>query len=176
MHALGIFHEQSRPDRDDYVTINLTYVDEGVQGNFAKYSFNEVSIEDVPYDYESVMHYGATGFVNPPGDTSIDPKIPYFSDVIGQRKDFSRNDVQKINHMYGCSEPLLNSFSCDFTELNWCGFVNEPVDDEELAEQLNRIEWRQYDVTQQSLVGDISYEGESSGEIKERILNFPEYV
>jgi len=173
MHALGIFHEQSRPDRDTYVSINLTYVSPGTEGNFAKYTFDEVSIEDVPYDYESVMHYSATGFVQPPGSTSIDPKIPYFSKVIGQRKDFSRNDVQKINHMYGCSEPLLNSFSCDFTELNWCGFVNQPVDDEELAQKLNQIEWRQYDVKAQSLVGDVTYPGKDGGEIKGRELPFP---
>lgn len=173
MHALGIFHEQSRPDRDDYVSINLTYVDPGYHGNFAKYTFDEVSIEDVPYDYESVMHYGPTGFVNPPGDTSIDPKIPYFADVIGQRKDFSRNDVQKINHMYGCSEPLLNSFSCDFTELNWCGFVNEPIDDPDLAAQLNRIEWKQWDVTKNVVIGDRTHQGETNGELSERELNFP---
>ena len=58
MHALGIFHEQSRPDRDTYVFINLTDVDDRYQGNFNKYPFSQVSIEDVEYDYESVMHYG----------------------------------------------------------------------------------------------------------------------
>ena len=57
MHALGLFHEQSRPDRDTYVYINLTDVSPGTEGNFNKYDFDLVSIEDVPYDYESVMHY-----------------------------------------------------------------------------------------------------------------------
>ena len=59
-----------------------------IQNNFAKYTFDEVSIGDVPYDYESVMHYSGTGFVNTPGGTSINPKIPYFANIIGQRKDF----------------------------------------------------------------------------------------
>ena len=118
MHALGIFHEQSRPDRDTYVYINTTNIKPGYEGNFNKYDFEFVSPMDVPYDYESVMHYGPTGFVIDENGTSIDPKIPYFNDVIGQRKDFSRNDVAKINRMYRCAGPLLDSFSCDFTEHN----------------------------------------------------------
>ena len=100
MHALGIFHEQSRPDRDTYVYVNMTNIKPGYEGNFNKYDFEFVSPMDVPYDYESVMHYGPTGFVIDTNGTSIDPKIPYFSNVIGQRKDFSRNDVAKINRMY----------------------------------------------------------------------------
>lgn len=39
MHALGIYHEQSRPDRDDYVFIDMEAVTEGYQNNFYKYDF-----------------------------------------------------------------------------------------------------------------------------------------
>ena len=177
MHALGIFHEQSRPDRDTYVFINLTDVAPGTEGNFNKYDFDLVSIEDVPYDYESVMHYSATGFVQTPGGTSIDPYIPYFSQVIGQRKDFSRNDVAKINRMYQCAGPLLDSFSCDFTEENICGFVNQPIDDPEMAERENRLDWKQFDVKKNTIVGDISANklDPSNGELRDEQLDFPNY-
>ena len=57
--------------------------------------------------------------------------------MIGQRKDFSRNDVAKINRMYQCSEPLINHFFCEFTEENIGGFVNQPIDDKDLAKEEN---------------------------------------
>jgi len=176
MHALGLFHEQSRPDRDTYVYINLTDVSPGTEGNFNKYDFDLVSIEDVPYDYESVMHYSATGFVQTPGGTSIDPYIPYFSKVIGQRKDFSRNDIAKINRMYKCAGPLLNSFFCEFTEMNIGGFVNQPIDDEELAKEENRLDWKQYDIKRASVVGDTSANklDDTNGELREDPLVFPD--
>ncbi|KAJ8299451.1 hypothetical protein KUTeg_023511 [Tegillarca granosa] len=52
-HAIGMAHEQSRSDRDDYVTIMWENMG-GKNGNFNKgntYDVNE-------YDYESVMQYG----------------------------------------------------------------------------------------------------------------------
>ena len=175
MHALGIFHEQSRPDRDTYVEINEENIQNGTLNNFNKYDFNYVDIKDVPYDYESVMHYGARGFAIDPDEDTIIAKIPYFSKVIGQRKDFSRGDVQKINNMYECSIPLRNSYSSDFTEMNWGGFVNEPVDNPDLSEGANRIDWRQYDVSKAELVGDRSYHGENGHTApKTRKLVFPD--
>ena len=40
MHALGIYHEQSRPDRDDYVFIDEEEVEDGKLHNFNKYDFS----------------------------------------------------------------------------------------------------------------------------------------
>ena len=45
MHAVGFFHEQSRPDRDEHVTINLGNVVKGMKHNFMKYSLNQVELE-----------------------------------------------------------------------------------------------------------------------------------
>ena len=37
MHAIGIYHEQSRTDRDDYITIETQNIDAGTFFNVKKY-------------------------------------------------------------------------------------------------------------------------------------------
>lgn len=64
MHALGFFHEQSRPDRSTYVTINCNNVQGGCNGTLFN---NNFTIEDAAkpygaYDFDSVMHYGQCAF------------------------------------------------------------------------------------------------------------------
>ncbi|MCA9658760.1 MAG: FG-GAP repeat protein, partial [Myxococcales bacterium] len=57
LHALGLFHEQQRPDRDNYVDYHEECVREGGEGNFTKmYSENALG----PYDLASLMHYRGT--------------------------------------------------------------------------------------------------------------------
>lgn len=101
MHTVGFMHEQSRPERDDYVTIFWRNIVRGMEGNFNKASRRDVSGFGVGYDYDSVMHYSSDAFTRN-GEATILPKKRGVK--IGQRDGFSQGDIQKINKMYGCKE------------------------------------------------------------------------
>merc|ERR1712080_781224 len=63
MHAVGFWHEQSRPDRDKYVKIYLGNVQRGMEFNFDKKRWSEVVVKRLgKYDYASVMHYPRDAF------------------------------------------------------------------------------------------------------------------
>ncbi|XP_057291615.1 zinc metalloproteinase nas-4-like [Hydractinia symbiolongicarpus] len=95
---LGIYHEQSRPDRDNYVQIIWSNIPQNRQFNFRKQSYNIIDRNiRTPYDYGSMMHYGAKAFGN--GKTTI---RTLNSASIGQRNGFSQIDIKQINLMY-CS-------------------------------------------------------------------------
>ena len=55
IHALGLYHEQSRPDRDDYVTILRNNIQPSKFINFIKHKTSLTF--NVPYDGKSLMHY-----------------------------------------------------------------------------------------------------------------------
>lgn len=77
----------------------------GKEHNFNKYDDKRSDFLNVPYDYNSVMHYSKTAFKNGT-DPTIITNIPDFIDVIGQRMDFSEYDLQKLNRLYNCSKFL----------------------------------------------------------------------
>jgi hypothetical protein len=71
-HALGFRHEHTRPDRDNWVTINEDNIESGAEGNFSIRNNNEGFGY---YDYDSIMHYSRIAFVDDPtgsGLTTID--------------------------------------------------------------------------------------------------------
>ena len=103
-HALGRWHEQSRPDRDEYVTILEENIIRGQERNFQKQNPAIAFTQGIPYDYRSVMHYGSHAF-----SRNGQPTIrPIRSDVnirdLGQRRGFSENDVRHVNALYNCGE------------------------------------------------------------------------
>ena len=55
-------HEQSRPDRDSYVSILMENVELGSQQNFRKVSRDTHSGRGTPFDPLSIMIYGPTDF------------------------------------------------------------------------------------------------------------------
>lgn len=105
MHALGIYHEQSRTDRDDYVEVVFDKINPGAVGNFEALTLEEADDRRVPYDFYSIMHYSKLGFTID-GNITIRTRDPQFQDTIGQRGTFSEGDVTKIGRMYGCSNTI----------------------------------------------------------------------
>ena len=101
-HALGFYHEQTRPDRDQYIRIIKENIDSTKLFNFQKSDWNLLNSYDVPYDYESIMHYGKTAF-STNGQTTIQTLDPKFQNVIGNQYGISFSDIQLINLMYNCN-------------------------------------------------------------------------
>jgi hypothetical protein len=62
-HALGMWHEQSRADRDKHVIINWANITVGKEGNFDTFTSAGNDGRDLgAYDVTSIMHYGSTAF------------------------------------------------------------------------------------------------------------------
>ncbi|KAG5669413.1 hypothetical protein PVAND_017300 [Polypedilum vanderplanki] len=103
IHALGFFHMQSHPDRDNYVKINEENMDEKHRKNFKKLTKEQSLGFGTPYDYYSIMHYGPSFFSNNGKMTMEAIKEPEkHNKIIGQRNKLSPGDIIRINEMYEC--------------------------------------------------------------------------
>lgn len=97
-HALGLFHEQSHPDRDQFVTIVWSNIRAGHEHNFAiKQNPGRTTV----YDYGSIMHYSATAFARDKSKPTLIPKDP--AKKIGQRRALSPLDIQGIKLLYAAA-------------------------------------------------------------------------
>ena len=56
-HALGLYHEQSRYDRDNYIDILVDNIQSSYLGQFSRQGIKMMVDFGVGYDYGSVMHY-----------------------------------------------------------------------------------------------------------------------
>lgn len=98
-HAIGLYHEQSRTDRDSYITILWNNIKVANKFNFNKAA--GTTSHGTPYDYDSMMHYPGKAFSANRGYT-IRTKDSRYQNRIGQRTGFSKNDIIQIRKMYSC--------------------------------------------------------------------------
>ncbi|VDL76978.1 unnamed protein product [Nippostrongylus brasiliensis] len=102
MHSLGIRHMQNRPDRDDYLIVDLTIVKPDYLGQFTKASADG-TMNYTPYDYGSVMHYAANLWTTN-GKNSLVPRQARYPYTLGTRI-LSFFDFKMINDHFKCNGP-----------------------------------------------------------------------
>ena len=104
-HALGFYHEQSRPDRDEHVEIVYDNIVAGADSEFEKLSDSQVDSLGVGYDYNSIMHYDANLYSRNGNPTiiALDPDIP-----IGKARELSELDIEQTKRLYNCPSTYNN--------------------------------------------------------------------
>uniref|UniRef100_A0AAF5D0R9 Metalloendopeptidase n=1 Tax=Strongyloides stercoralis TaxID=6248 RepID=A0AAF5D0R9_STRER len=104
MHTLGIAHQHSRIDRDQFIKINWENINPQFYDMFAISDPKQFSTYGISYDYYSIMHYNFN-------IAAIDDKKPTivpikqterFLKIIGQRERISDKDRELLKIMY-CS-------------------------------------------------------------------------
>jgi len=105
MHAIGFFHEHSRPDRDYYVTVHLENLEKQDAGhNFDKQKSSAMTTQGTPYDIHSIMHYGSTYFAKR-GKMTLTTLSG--RQIYPNRDKPSQMDIQEINELYNCNVPQV---------------------------------------------------------------------
>jgi len=105
-HALGMDHEQARPDRDEYVKVEWENIKPGFEDEF---KVNPEAYTEEPYDYMSLMHYGAYMFSKDkkgrkPTISALDSKV---NEALGQAMGLSSIDVLQLTDMYCPAKKIL---------------------------------------------------------------------
>jgi len=102
LHAAGFWHEQSRPDRDQHLIVNLDNVEKPMRYNF-DIEYNSQTF-GLPYDTESIMQYENTAFSMNRKPTMIArngrPLIAAYDKTDAQI--LTENDIKAIKVFYSC--------------------------------------------------------------------------
>lgn len=94
-HALGMFHEQSRADRDQYINVLYNNIIPDERPNFRKETRNYYIID--PFDFNSIMLYGSFDFAIGSNPTITKKNGDTF---VKNRSGLSESDRKFINTFY----------------------------------------------------------------------------
>ena len=145
MHAVGFWHEQSRPDRDEHVTIKWQNIKEGHKHNFWKIELSRVNMVG-RYDMCSIMHYGLWDFgkYKEIWENGRLKKSWHLQTIllkheryrkyckigigyIGRRQNFSPGDIEKLNILYNCNSEKGKNLFCTQNQNHMSCMLNTPL-------------------------------------------------
>lgn len=117
MHAVGVFHEQAREDRDQYVTVNWENVQTNREWNFKIRTPSETPPSPYSdYDYGSLMHYPEYAYSKNGGKT-IDAR----GNQVGQYLGMTELDKKTVDYaLLECGETVPRESTCSSKCLPSC--------------------------------------------------------
>lgn len=136
-HTLGFLHEQQRSDRAPYISVNLGYIQDDMESNFAIVQGDLVT----RYDFLSVMHYSqCAGAECPVGICPTDcaaMTLPYpYSEYVDYwggplpyllgRHTISYLDTEAVRNLYGAVDCNNNGVTDDIEAFTDCNHNNLP--------------------------------------------------
>ena len=95
-HAVGLWHEHQRPDRDQYVNWSAAHTAKNYRRDSNPVSTDSQTVG--PYDFASIMHYGDFAFSADFQPTLV--TIPQGIDI-GDHATYSAGDIDTIRRLYG---------------------------------------------------------------------------
>ncbi|RCN46654.1 astacin [Ancylostoma caninum] len=99
-HAIGLYHTQSRYDRDRYITLYSQNVKPDWLDQFAKQSMATNNNYGIPYDWGGIMHYGATSATYNGKPTMVPADTKYIETLGSPFVSFYELDM--VNKHYKC--------------------------------------------------------------------------
>ena len=102
-HVIGLWHEQSRPDRNTYVSVNYGNLIKGSISNFNQIYDNAQTFGTL-FDYASIMEYPAFSFSRngAPAIESIPAGIP-----LSNQTGYTATDIDGIERLYGNATTVI---------------------------------------------------------------------
>ncbi len=91
-HAIGLFHEHTRSDRDQFVQVDPSVAN---NINYQKYDTNFLGFDVGFFDFNSIMMYPMSSVLKHKSDPTYNWPL--------NRSDFSTGDISGINYIYGVS-------------------------------------------------------------------------
>ncbi|XP_023218974.1 astacin-like metalloprotease toxin 5 [Centruroides sculpturatus] len=107
-HIVGFYHEQNRPDRDEYVEIVWENIKPKMESQFVMLRPNQMRILN-EFDYHSIMLYGGRAFSKDRhSQTMVALKPGARLRSIKEKAGLSKSDVFRINTLYHCFNSTRN--------------------------------------------------------------------
>jgi astacin len=100
LHSFGVWHEQSRTDRDSFVEILWPNIMSGQEHNFDRHDDSATS---TAYDFRSIMHYGSQAFGRIDPSTGTELRTIRSRDpgrAIAPSSTLSAMDIAGLNQIY----------------------------------------------------------------------------